>query len=477
MRMPDQNTKRSLLANSTYIFLIRFSPALATYIAMILILRNSDRSFNGIYQQFWVQWQVYNVIACVGIPALFITFPLEKINRLTNRLTLKFILPFIGWLGLISLVFAINQFRGYTVFYTWFSFYFLFISAITAILEAYLISARKYGFVFCGSTFYAIVFAGIHWLFIHRVIDIHDLFLYIFAGGLVRFLWVATRTILLLRDNRAYGLFHGSLKPVRAFWFHLGLYDILQTVFRWADKFILSALLSSELFAVYFTGTIEVPFLALLLGAVGSALLMRLNNAETSEADRIIILRESARKLSYIVFPLFFYLVIFRYELFEVVFASRYEASVPLFLISSLVIPLRACSFTAILQHKGKGRVINMGAVIDLVLAVILMYPLYRLWSLNGIALAFVISTYVQAWFYLYHTARIMHCPVTHLLPIAGWIKSSLILLLIFITLYYVLSHFFNPFYTLLIGGVVTCIMMSVNILPTLLQRWRAGRQ
>jgi O-antigen/teichoic acid export membrane protein len=476
MRMPDQNTKRSLLANSTYIFLIRFFPALATYVAMILILRNADRSFNGVYQQFWVQWQVYNVIACIGIPALFITYPWEKISKLVSRLSGKFILPFIGWLGLISIIFAYNQFQGYTRFYTWFSICFLFISALIAILESYLMSARKHELIFCSSTLYAIIFAVVHWLFIQQTIEVYQLFLYVFAGGLVRCLLLFTGALLLLRNNQQYGAFQEPLKSVRSLWFHLGLYDMLQTIFRWADKFILSALLSSELFAVYFTGTIEVPFLALLLGAVGSAMLMRLNNAETSEGDRITILKESARKLSYIVFPLFFFLVIFRHELFEVVFTNKYAESVPLFLISCMVIPLRACNFTAILQHKGKGRIINTGAVIDLALAVILMYPLYLLWALNGIALAFVISTYVQAWFYLYHTARIMNCKLTDLLPLAGWLKSAVILLVLFIALYYLLHAVLSSFYALLAGGIVTCIMMFVNVLPTVLLHRRLNK-
>lgn len=478
MRRPDQNTKRSLLANSAYIFLIRFFPALATYLAMILLLRNSDRSFNGIYQQFWVQWQVYNVIACLGIPAVLITWPLDRINRLVNGIQAKFSLVLIIWLVLISLVFGAAQFPGYTFFYFLFSCAFLLISAMITILESYLINARKYELVVTCSTFYAIVFALVHWLFIHRYIDVHDLFLYIFAASLVRFFPLLIGVITYYRNNFSREEWPPlPLSSVRSLWFHLGLYDVLQTVFRWADKFVLSAVLSSEVFAVYCAGTYEVPFLGLLLGAVGSALLMRLNSNETTDEERGHILRDSAGKLSEVVFPIFFFMVLFRKEIFEVVFTNRYAEAVPLFLISCMIIPLRTYNCTAVLQNKGKGRIINIGAVGDLVIAFLLMYPLHLLWGLEGVALSVVISSYLQAWFYLYHTAKLLGCRIGDLLPLRTWLKRGVILCIAFMALYYTLDYLFNPCYVLLLGCIVTGIMIGMTIVPTILKRKLNGYQ
>jgi O-antigen/teichoic acid export membrane protein len=107
-----------------------------------------------------------------------------------------------------------------------------------------------------------------------------------------------------------------------------------------------------------------------------------------------------------------------------VVFAHRYDAAVPLFVVASLVVPLRAYNFTALLQHKGQGRIITRGALLDLGLALGLIYPLYRGLGLAGVALAFVISTYWQAGYYLGHTARLLGVLWVSLLPWRAWARQ-----------------------------------------------------
>jgi len=51
------------------------------------------------------------------------------------------------------------------------------------------------------------------------------------------------------------------------------------------------------------------------------------------------------------------------------------------------------------------------------VIAIILMFALYPFWGLNGIALAFVVSTYVQATYYLVKTSQLLNEKIISFFP------------------------------------------------------------
>jgi O-antigen/teichoic acid export membrane protein len=127
------------------------------------------------------------------------------------------------------------------------------------------------------------------------------------------------------------------------------------------------------------------------------------------------------------VMPLFLFLLFFAAPLFDLLFDHRYAASVPIFQWSILVLPLRAYGFTSILQHAHKGALINKGALLDLVIALALLYPLYRLMGLPGLAFSFVLSSYVQAAYYSIHTAKILQVKLFELFPLKLWLQQFLL--------------------------------------------------
>jgi O-antigen/teichoic acid export membrane protein len=245
--------------------------------------------------------------------------------------------------------------------------------------------------------------------------------------------------------------------------------EVVQVLFRWVDKLALNFLLPAALFALYFNGTLDVPFLPLLLGAAGSALLLRFGEPALTDAERLALLRAAATLLGRLVFPVFFFLLFFRCELFGVVFAHRYDAAVPLFVVSSLVVPLRAYNFTALLQHKGQGPRISRGAVLDLALALALMYPLYRLLGLAGVALAFVLSTYAQAAYYLGHTARLLRVPWASLLPWRPWRPQLLGAALGLGLLHTLLAHWLAERPVLVMGAALLGLWLAGQL-------WQARR-
>lgn len=417
MPKPEAPTPGTLLGTSAAIFLIRFFPTLASVVALVWLARTLPAAYYGRYQSFWVQWQVLHTVACLGLPTLVLTYSGAQVRGLWQaaRPTHRVVLA--GWVLLLAGGFAGLHWWSGAAFAPWQAGLFLVLNVPVAVLEAYALVRRQFRPVAAISVGYAGLFVLAHGLLVGEVIAREQL-----LGGLLLASAVRLGALgYLARGGLAAPPDPGSWPAVRGHWAHTALNDVVQVLFRWVDKLALNFLLPAALFALYFNGTLDVPFLPLLLGAAGSGLLLHFGAPGLTEAERVATLRAAATLLGRLVFPLFCFLLFFRYELFGVVFAHRYDAAVPLFVVSSLVVPLRAYNFTALLQHKGQGRRISRGALLDLGLALVLMYPLYRLLGLAGVALAFVLSTYAQAGYYLTYTAQLLRVPWASLVPWGAW--------------------------------------------------------
>jgi hypothetical protein len=164
------------------------------------------------------------------------------------------------------------------------------------------------------------------------------------------------------------------------------------------------------------------------------------------------------------VFPLFFFLFFFRYELITVLLSNKYAGAIPIFAASILVLPVKAYSFTTVLQRMHKGAIINAGAIADLVLACALMYPFYLWLGLPGVALSFVVTTYLQAAFYLIYSARILQVSPLRLLPLSNWLIKLIVFSTLFITIHYLGIHWFAERIALILAAIFTVIIIGVSL-------------
>ncbi|GAA4508365.1 hypothetical protein GCM10023172_40350 [Hymenobacter ginsengisoli] len=421
---PEAPTRGTLLGTSAAIFLVRLLPTLASVVALVWLARATSPAYYGRYQSFWVQWQVLHVVACLGLPTLVLTYAPAQVRGLARGVRPWQLAGLVGWVLLVAALFAGLQTGRGAPFGAGPAGLFLLLNVPIAVLEACVLGQRQLRPLALVSGGYAAWFVAGHALLVGHHLSSPQLMAWLLVGSGLRLAALAGLT------GRAQAAQAPSvampLASVGSLWAHTALNDVVQVLFRWADKLALNFLLPAALFALYFNGTIDIPFLPLLLGAAGSTLLLHFGEPRRTEADRLALLRAAGELLGRLVFPLFFFLLFFRRELFGVVFAHRYDAAVPLFVVASLVVPLRAYNFTALLQHKGQGRIITRGALLDLALALGLMFPLYRLLGLAGVALAFVSSTYWQAGYYLRHTARLLGAPWYQLLPWRAWVGQAL---------------------------------------------------
>jgi O-antigen/teichoic acid export membrane protein len=456
---PEAPTRGTLLGTSAAIFLIRFFPTLASVVALVWLARCITPAYYGRYQGFWVQWQVLHVVACLGLPTLLLTYPGARLRGLVQAARLAHLAGLAGWVGVVASGFGVMQWWAGSAFAPWQAGLFLLLSVPIAILEAYALGRRQLRAVALVSAGYAGLFVLSHALLVAQAISSEQLMSGLLLASALR---LAALGYLARLGPSVVSLAEPLAWPaVRSHWAHTAFNDVVQVLFRWVDKLALNFLLPAALFALYFNGTLDVPFLPLLLGAAGSTLLLHFGEPGLTDAGRLATLRAAATLLGQLVFPLFFFLLFFRRELLGVVFAHRYDAAVPLFVVSSLVVPLRAYNFTALLQHKGQGHRISRGAVLDLALALALMYPLYRLLGLVGAALAFVLSTYAQAGYYLAHTARLLRVPWASLVPWRPWAAQLLGAALGLGLLHTLLAHWLAERAALLVGAGALALWLA----------------
>jgi O-antigen/teichoic acid export membrane protein len=460
--LPEVKTN-SFFSNSLLIFLVRFFPLLATTLILIFFSRQLDTAVYGAYQNFWTQLFVLNSIACLGIHVVIITYPLSFIAAIFKQLRIKHYLSFTVWLLLISSVYACMRHSATGILWL-IPQCFLIVSCISLITEAILITARKFVLLIGGNVVYAVIFSILHWRFLKHNIGLNELFTYLLIFIAAKLFVTGTVAYIQIRKQQVIGDDRHSLSKVRSLWMHMGFYDVSQMTFKWMDKAIISVLLTEQLSAIYFNGAVDVPFLSLILGAAGSAVLIQLAHAKLNDTKEhaVYLANYSARILSAIVFPLFFFFLFFSKELFVVIFSEKYLPSVPIFLVSILTMPLFAYHLTAILQNRHKGAVINKGAVLDLLIALALMYPLYQILGLPGVALSCVISSYIQAGFYLYHTGKELGVSVLKLIPLANWTIKLIVFACLFIGIHYVLSLHFKQQFVLFLG--LGCVLITALI-------------
>ncbi|ANH80754.1 hypothetical protein A8C56_06970 [Niabella ginsenosidivorans] len=395
---------------------------------MCFLAHNLKIDDYGAYQRFWVQLSVFNIITTWGLHLSLPVFSPEQIIDFMVCIN-KRQWTIISILTLISgAVFGILQWNQHIHFFV--AMIVLMASAVAMVFEAILLSLKKFRFVIVVNFLYALSFLAIH--------------LIVLKGG-----WHLDKLVILLASllvlkNSITAVFlrkwmaksgkkdtsEAEYKKHIPFFFQMYTYAVLTATAVWLDKFLISLLLKNEETAIYVNGTYDIPFLPLVFTAVGSAALMSLTNTTDYKLVAQTIYN-NGRLLSCIAFPLFFYLFFFSREIIVFLFSEKYLASVGIFLFSILVIPVRANIHTTGLQYLKRGDIINYGALMDIVLAVILMPLLYFWIGLKGIALAFVISTYVQSAYYTYKSSKYLHTPVYKFIPFINWSGKLLLALLV----------------------------------------------
>ncbi len=429
MNRPGSATTRRLLSRSAFIFAIRFFPAAATLAALIAFAHLETKDVTGVYNQLWVYLTIAVAVAGLGIPPLMLTHTADTVHRWLLGLKARQVVLFGLWLGICTAMLIGLPGSGQELSPQVLATLFI-IQTFILLVETYLIINQRFAFLATVSILYSAGFCALHAAYLAKLLPFSSLLWAIAGLGLIRLLIISIVARMAYRKEAA-ALPRRTMTPaIRKQWAQLGIYDVSQQAFRWLDKLIIARIVDPALFAVYSFGTTDVPFISLLLGAAGNSLLQQMASEDSGRDARIRMVRFSGSVLARIVFPVFFFFFFFRAEFIRTVFSDNYAAAIPLFGISVLALPLRAYNYTSLLQHLNRVKTINIGAVLDLVIALSLAWPLYRSFGLPGMAIAFMVSNYAQAAFYIAATARYMRCSVFSLIPWKSWCVMLIVIVI-----------------------------------------------
>jgi O-antigen/teichoic acid export membrane protein len=437
---------------------------------MIYFSHQLEPKYYGIYQNFWVQLSIASSIGGLGLGLLIFTYPPETLRHLIQKLKPKFYLGYAVLLIVIGIGFTLLRHHSISdvVQKGYLSFLFFLFYTLSLLLEAFVIIIKKYKLLTITSLLYAFAFVGSAFFTYYNGFQLET-----FIACLLPFLIL--RTLILFfpfysfMKEKASGKFmRAGRGSVLSLWIHLGFYDVATMLIIWIDKFIISLVTNEETAAVYFNGTFSIPFLPIVLSAVSSATLMQLTQS-ASAAEKARLMQQVGKVLSCAAYPLFFFLLVYKEEFVVTVFSEQYRASIPIFLCSILILPVRAYSNTIILQNLQKGKIMNIGLILDFATAAILFYPLYLWLGLAGVALSFVISTYVQSLFYLYHSAKLLRVSMLSLIPIKNWLIKAAFFGILTVTLHTLFQNM-EALKSLAIAAII-CGAMAAIILKSEMKR------
>jgi hypothetical protein len=300
---------------------------------------------------------------------------------------------------------------------------FIIIQNIIILSETLLIKSHGEKLSFVINTVYSLLFFGWHIYILTSAFSLFNLITGIIVISIIK--WIAI--IFIPNRREEYEISYNEKKFLKH-WKYLGMNELLGVISKWIDKVFLLYLLTSTDFAIFFNGSFEIPLFGILISVMGSFL--------SIEISGNILQPDKVKKL----FPLFFFLLFFQEELFSFLFNNKYNASLPIFLISIFILPLRINNYSVILQCFSQGKKVLIGSLIDISISIILMLLLYPIMGTRGIALAVVVATYCQVFFYLLHSAKVLNIPFIQILPLRKLATRLLLHFVLYFLLFFILS-------------------------------------
>lgn len=411
----------------------------------------------GTFQKTFVLVSFFSGMCCLGLPVLIASLPSVAAGRyIVDIIKRKFIIYLAAITASSLFILLFTSFIPFLSRLT--ALLLIFCNGVYLLLEVYLVKLNRDKYVLLNNLVYSLCYVSIHIFFgMQASFNLQQLLsgLLILSFARLFFIFIANKKY--VQYDLANVTANTTIYADQ--WKFLSMNEALDIVSRQVDKLFLLWLLSAGAFAIYFNGSYEIPLIGILISTSGTFLTM-----QTVEEQHAVpvkgLLQQSTLVLASILFPLFFFLFFNAEDLFRVIFAGRYNESVPVFLISCCIIPLRIMNYTAILQGYHKGKEILTGSVLGLISKLIVSAPLYFIWGVRGVALAFIIGTFLQMIYYLIKTAQLLHCGFIDLLP---YIKLLLLFIVTGLLSYAAgLVHWNIPIWqTLTCKGILSCVVIA----------------
>ncbi len=466
------SSSNNFIKDSIGLLLNRGSVIVANLSIIILFSHILQKDTYGAFQSFWFQLSIYSTIAGLGLSIYLYSYSKEKINTLLKIIFKRYLYKYLLLLSILSIAFVCNiTFSNATLASSSISklcifFYFLTFS-VNLILETFNIIFDNIRKVVIIAWLYTLSYILTSIAYAENYINL-DFYLLILACI------SSFKTILLgawmyhkidLKNTHNLENAHTVIQQAKKHWLHIGIYDILQLIFRNIDKLIISYLVSKALLATYFNATYEIPIFALVFSSIQNASLLRINKQAPNDQEIARITLNSNIFLGIFISAALTFLAIYNVQFLTLVFSEKYAAASGLFLVALIKVPSYCFNLNPYFQYKERGDILNKGLVIDIICTLMLMLPLYYLLSLEGILIATIIGTYTQIGYNIYQFNKHSKIAITKFIPIKEWTIYLLLFGGINVALYYLLEliqqkTMINMFIQFGITGIIAIVLL-----------------
>ncbi|NLL35522.1 MAG: oligosaccharide flippase family protein [Clostridiales bacterium] len=177
----------------------------------------------------------------------------------------------------------------------------------------------------------------------------------------------------------------------------LGLADIVATLDRSLDKWIVSIMLSPERYAVFMQGARELPLIGTITGAISTVMLVDITRAAKDDdfTTAVALFRKIAEKTSLILLPVMIFLFVTASPFIRFLYTEAYADAIPIFQIYLLYLPIRTVVYGPLLIALGKSKYILVRSIIGLCLNALLSILAVYLLGAAGAALATILVLYL----------------------------------------------------------------------------------
>lgn len=401
----------------------------------------------GKYQSVWLFINVFGVITLFGLPTLLLSAGEKNIaGWIKQKGSLFFTIAVILHLLPAVYLVAVNNFDLNTCILLY---AFLLAQNFSIVRETLAVKHNRQVRLFIVQVVFNTGWLLCHWLVIKNNYSLPLLISALLVLSLLK-------AALLPSYGKQVPFENAPLSTGRQ-WMFLGFFDVVGVLFKWIDKWVILLFVSVHQFAIYFNGAYEIPVFPLLVSAAGSIMIVDLSKGKDIGIHAPALFRKCMRYLAIPVIPSFFLLLFYHENIFLLIFGDKYAEAVPVFLASIFVIPARICHYTAALQAMHRNDIVVRGAFLDLALAILLLCILYPAFGLPGLALAFVLSTWAQAAYYLFQTARLTHNPLSAFIP---YRYLALLILVSATTIFSGKRFLSNAPWHSLVTGLIFCVLI-----------------
>ncbi|HIG83500.1 MAG TPA: polysaccharide biosynthesis protein [Verrucomicrobia bacterium] len=179
----------------------------------------------------------------------------------------------------------------------------------------------------------------------------------------------------------------------------LGLGAMLEGMALAIDKVIVSLFCSTEEYAVFVNGAMEVPLIAAITVAAGAVMLPEIVTAfsKNDRSKALGLWKLMVKRVALFLLPAGFLFYLVSEELMVVLYSESFKESADPFRIYMLMLPARVAYFGMLFQGAGKTHLVLLRAIITLFLNTMITYFLVSKFGMSGAAW----GTVAVVWFFV----------------------------------------------------------------------------